>query len=81
MPIVNIENNIIENSDTDKFLGVLLDNELKFDKHVENLCKKASQKLHALARISKYVFEAKTHYNEIFYKFTIWLLSNCMDVS
>ena len=53
---MNIENNIIENSDTDKLLGVLIDNELKFDKHVENLCKKASQKLHALARISKYMY-------------------------
>ena len=52
---MNIENNIIENSHTDKLLGVLIDNELKFGKHGENLCKKASQKLHALARISKYM--------------------------
>ena len=52
---MNIENITIENSDTDKLLGVLIDNELKFDKHGENLCKKASHKLHALARISKYM--------------------------
>ena len=52
---MNIENNIIDNSDTDKLHGVLIDNELKFDKHVENLSKIASQKLHALARISKYM--------------------------
>ena len=52
---LNIENNIIENSDTQKLLGITIDNELKFDIHVANLCKKASQKLHALARISKYM--------------------------
>ena len=75
---MNIENNIIENR-TDKLLGVLIDNELKFDKHVENLYKNASQKLHALARISKYMSLRQRH--EIFYKFTIWLLSNCVDVS
>ena len=51
---LNIENNIIENSDTLKHPGIMIDNELKFDKHVENLCKKTCQKLHALARISKY---------------------------
>ena len=52
---LNIEKNILENSDTHKLLGILIDNELKFDKHVEQLCKKAILKLHALARISKYM--------------------------
>ena len=32
-----------------------MDSELKFDKHLENLCNKASQKLSALCRVSSYM--------------------------
>ena len=35
-----------------KLLGVLMDNKLTFDKHINNLCAKASQKLNALCRVS-----------------------------
>ena len=38
-----------------KLLGVTIDNELKFKKHVEDLCKKASYKLHVLRRIRGYL--------------------------
>ena len=37
-----------------KLLGIHIDNRLNFDYHVSQLCKKASKKLHALARIFKY---------------------------
>ena len=41
-------------------LGVTIDNELKFDKHVSNLCLKAGRKLSAVSRISKFLsFEKK----------------------
>ena len=36
-------------------LGVTIDYELKFNKHIEDLCKRASFKLHALRRIRKYL--------------------------
>ena len=36
-----------------KLLGVTIDNELKFDKHVSKICSKASRKLSVLARMSK----------------------------
>ena len=36
-------------------LGVTIDSSLSFEKHITNLCKKASQKLNALARISGYM--------------------------
>ena len=42
----------IEENDEEKLLGITLDKKLSFKKHVQTLCKKASQKLHALARIS-----------------------------
>ena len=42
-----------------KLLGIHIDNRLTFDYHVSQLCKKASKKLHALARIFKYVETSK----------------------
>ena len=38
-----------------KLLGVTIDHKLNFSEHVSKLCKKASIKLHALARVSKYI--------------------------
>ena len=38
----------IQSSEQQKLLGVLIDNKLTFDKHINNLCAKASQKLNAL---------------------------------
>ena len=35
-----------------KLLGIKIDNKVTFKEHVEELCKKASQKVSALARIS-----------------------------
>ena len=45
----------IVNENTVKLLGVTIDQKLNFSEHVRNLCKKASMKLHALARVSKYM--------------------------
>ena len=47
-----IGNHSIENSKQQKLLGILLDNKLNFEKHISNLCTKASQKLSALCRVS-----------------------------
>ena len=61
-PINNVANNNkfkikineinIESSPQEKLLGGILDDDLNFKSHMSNLCKKASQKLNALARIS-----------------------------
>ena len=45
----------IKNSTEEKLLGVKFDSNLSFESHITSLCKKASQKLHALARISHYM--------------------------
>ena len=50
-----IEDFSIKNSTEEKLLGVKFDSNLSFENHVASLCKKASQKLHALARISHYM--------------------------
>ena len=52
---INIDSNIILNEGSEKLLGVTIDNKLTIKDHVSNLCKKASQKLHALARVSQYM--------------------------
>ena len=50
-----IEDFSIENNTEEKLLGVKFDSNLSFEGHVTCLCKKASQKLHTLARISNYM--------------------------
>jgi len=50
-----IEENEIKNSKSQKLLGVTIDNKMSFENHVSNLCTKASQKLHALSRVSKFM--------------------------
>ena len=49
---IQIANTAIKCSKSKKLLGIVLDNKLKFDKHVENICQKASKKLNALARVT-----------------------------
>ena len=57
---VKIGNEIIKNSLQEKLLGIVKDKRLTFEPHVENLCKKAGQKLHVLARIASYMDISKT---------------------
>ena len=38
-----------------ELLGIVIDNQLKFKKYIENICKKVSFKLHALRRIRKFL--------------------------
>ena len=57
---VTIGNSKINESDYEKLLGVTFDKKLSFKKHVEDLYKKANQKLHALARLSNYIDPIKS---------------------
>ena len=43
---------IMNNSKEEEILGVIIDNRLTFSSHIRELCKKASQKISALSRIS-----------------------------
>ena len=52
---INVDNFQIFNSQSEKLLGISIDKNLKFDEHVSRLCKRASQKLHALARVSNFM--------------------------
>ena len=52
---VNVGNSVIENTEEEKLLGVVIDKQLNFETHITELCQKAGNKLFALARISKYM--------------------------
>ena len=45
----------VKESKKEKLLGIIFDQTLSFTQYVKTLCKKASQKLHAFARISSYM--------------------------
>ena len=49
------KNETITNSASEKLLGILFNNKFDFDEHVTSLCRKASQKLNALARVVHYL--------------------------
>ena len=53
----NINENRISNTRFEKLLGVTFDNQLNFNHHISKICKTASNKLHALARVSHYMDE------------------------
>ena len=73
----------IESSKKEKLLGISIDTTLFFEHHITSLCKKASQKLHALARISHYIdFEKRRSLMKAFvisqfnYCPLIWMFHN-----
>ena len=76
----NIGKEKITCSQSVKLLGVMIDNKLNFKDHVSKTSNKASQKIHALARISNYTNKdnLKTVMEAII---TIWILPACVDVS
>ena len=51
----NIDNNIIKSEMKQELLGITLDSNLSFEEHVNDICRKASQKLNTLTRISSYM--------------------------
>ena len=49
------ENVVIKYKEQEKILGVIIDNELNFQPHIDSICKKANQKLNALFRVSNFM--------------------------
>ena len=52
---IRVGESLIKSSTYEKLLGVKIDNKLNFDTHVKGLCKKANNKLRALARVASYM--------------------------
>ena len=52
---VNVSNEMIWESSHEKLLGLTIDKKLTFEKHLDCMCKKASSKVSALARMIKFI--------------------------
>ena len=52
---IELNGEAINNTQVQKLLGVHIAYKLKFDTHIESLCKKVGKELHALSRIIKYI--------------------------
>ena len=56
---INIKSSVIEGSSSEKFLGITIDSNFTFEKHINELCKKGNLKLHALTRCAKFMSTEK----------------------
>ena len=56
---IKIVEAVVEESSEEKLLGIILDKKRNFKSHISSVCKKASQKLHALARASSFMDPGK----------------------
>ena len=52
---IELKGEVIKNTEVPKLLSVYIDDKLKFYAYTETLCKKVRKKLHALARVIKYM--------------------------
>ena len=57
-----LNNNKITSYNEEKLLGIFLDSKLKFESHIGSLCRKAGQKISALARLKNYLNQSKEIY-------------------
>ena len=56
---VRIRGDMMWENRTVKLLGITIDNELKFDEHLTNICIKANRKLTVLTRMRKYLISTR----------------------
>ena len=76
-----IDGSSIESNTKEILLGITIDRDLKFDEHVNNLCKKACQKLNTLVRLAAFMsVDTKRNDNKSFYRIAIWILPISLDV-
>ena len=57
--VVAIGKSTIKETEYEKLLGVTFDKKLSFTNHVQDLCKKAHQKVHAFSQLSNYIDSIK----------------------
>ena len=88
---MDICNEKLSSTCSEKFFGIKIDNKLTLEEHVEGLCKKASQKVSAVARISSLMkFEQRKRIVNLFITShfchypLVWMfhsrrINNCLD--
>ena len=79
---MDICNEKLSSTCSEKFFGIKIDNKLTLEEYVEGLCKKASQKVSAVARISSLMrFEQRKPIVNLFKIYSFLLLPIGLDVS
>ena len=72
---INIKSSVIEGSSSEKFVGITIDSNFTFEKHINELCKKGNLKLHVLTRCAKFMSTEKRRL--IFKAFVISQFNYC----
>ena len=75
---IKIGDACVKESSEENLLGITFDQSLSFEEHVKTLCRKAGQKLHALARVSCYMDPVKLQH--LMRAFVISHFSYCLLV-
>ena len=75
----NIDDFTIISENRNGLLGIIVDSKLSFEDHKNNLCKKASQKLNALARVALYMCLKKGQ--KVIKTFVTSQYEYCLDLS
>ena len=79
---MDICNERLSSTCSEKFVGIKIDNKLTLEEHVEGLCKKASQKITAVARILSLMrFEQRKRIIDLFITSHFLLLHIGLDIS
>ena len=68
---VQIGESLIESTNCEKLIGVKIDFKLSFDKHIKAICKKVSNKLRALAKVTPHSYRKEKSFNELFFRLSI----------
>ena len=86
-----LNNNKITSSNEEKLLGIFLDRKLNFESHIGSLCRKAGQKISALAKLKNYltsdqrnlllnsVMKSQFTYCPLIWMFTSRYLNNALN--
>ena len=88
---IMLNNNKINSSNEEKLLGIFLGSKLNFESHTGSLCRKAGQKVNALARLKSYltselrnllfnsVIKSQLTYCPLIWMFTSRYLNNVLN--
>ena len=84
---MTIDNNDTEYTKSVKLLGITIDDRLRFDQHISNLCSKAAMQLNALGRLQKYMGKPEKVaivnsfiYANFNYCPLVWHFSTCQSI-
>ena len=68
---IKLDDFTITNSKTEKLRGIIFDDKLKFQYHIENFCRKTSSKLSALSRVTPFVNPPQKIYSMTFFSHSL----------